>query len=147
MSSECGIKVDAEGNWFYEDRPIIRKDIIELFYENLEYDPENGFWIKWHGERCKLDVEDTPFIITRVDRVRDGSFEKILAHFKHLKRSEELDLSTLFADKNNVLHCRIKNGEVPARFSRPAYYQLAAWVEEDDKGFFIKLNDKKYYIQ
>ncbi len=149
MSSlDCGIKVDIEGNWFYEGRPIIRKDIIEIFYQGLEFDPvKREFWINWRGNRCRLDVEDTPYVITRVDKISEGSQEKILISFKHLNKQEALNPSTLHIKKDNVLYCFIKDGPVPARFSRPAYYQLAEWIEQDDKGFFISLNGEKYYIR
>ncbi len=148
MSHDCGIKVDLEGNWFYEGRPIIRKEIIEIFYQSLEYDPQKReFWINWQGNRCRLEVEDTPYIVTRVDKIQEDTQEKILISLKHLNKQETLDPTTLRINKDNVLYCFVENNSIPARFSRPAYYQLAEWIEQDERGFFINLNGRKYYIR
>lgn len=145
----CGIRVDVEGNWYYEDRPIIRSDILELFHRNLYYHPGLGFWIEWQGNKCLLDADDTPFIITEVDKTisPDGDEEIFLLRLKYLPNHEVIDPKTLFVGKDNVLYCKIKNGEIPARFSRPAYYQFARWVQEDNGKFFISLNGISYYIK
>ena len=61
---------------------------------------------------------------------------------------EELDLGTLYVGKENVLYCAVKNGRFPARFSRNSYYQLAEFIEQEEKehSFFINLNNEKYLI-
>ncbi|MBW1974619.1 MAG: DUF1285 domain-containing protein [Deltaproteobacteria bacterium] len=144
----CGITVDSEGNWFYEGNPIIRKDILEIFYDNLHFDPDVGFWIEWHGSFCLIEAEDTPFVITRVDREKTSdSEEKIVLHIKHLRDPEILNPSTLWIGKSNILYCLIKDEKIPARFARPAYYQFAQWVEEENGRFFLSLNGKKYFIE
>jgi hypothetical protein len=51
--------------------------------------------------------------------------------------------------RENVLHCRIRDGAFPARFSRPAYYQIAQWIQEDPENgsFFIECDGKRYPIR
>lgn len=143
----CGIKVDSEGNWFYEGKPIIREDILELFYSNLHYNPEKGFWIEWQGKACLLDVEDTPFVVIDIEKTeKEGSGESFILRFRHIKETEELDPATLYVGEANVLYCMIRGGKIKARFSRPAYYRFANWVEEDNGNFYISLNGKRYTI-
>ncbi|MDY0041888.1 MAG: DUF1285 domain-containing protein, partial [Desulforhabdus sp.] len=64
----CEIYVDAEGEWFHKGNKITRSDIIELFYENLTHTLEGEFLIEWKGRQCRLEVADTPFVVSRADR-------------------------------------------------------------------------------
>ncbi len=145
-----GISVDPEGDWYYNGAKIIRKDILELFYDHLDYSPEDGFFISWQGRRHLLDAADTPFVITRVDRNGQANGgESIILTLKHLQDQEALDPTTLKVGNHNILYCRIRNGRFPARFSRPAYYQLAQWIEADSQTgeFFLELSGERYPIQ
>jgi hypothetical protein len=41
----------------------------------------------------------------------------------------------------------VKDGRIPARFLRAAYYQIANYIDEDEGGtFFLLLNGKRYPI-
>jgi hypothetical protein len=150
------IAVDVEGEWFYRGAKLVREDIVELFLNcvrlnsSMPADAKNAFCIEWKENLCSLEVADTPFVIVRADRiVRDkgGNLEEeaILLTLKHLSTSETLDPSTLYVGEENVLYCRIRGGTFPARFSRPAYYQLAEWIEEDASsgGFVLELNGRR----
>jgi len=147
----CNITVDKEGVWHYEGRELIRRDIVEYLLENVVLGKDGKYVIETETGCCELDVADTPFVISRVDRVtRESSGEEqILLFLRHLSSKEVLDPETLHVGAENVLYCRIRRGIFPARFSRPAYYEFAAWVQEDDRTgeFFIELNGKHYPIR
>lgn len=34
----CDIRIDKEGVWYYKDAEMFRKDIVNLFYQNLKLD-------------------------------------------------------------------------------------------------------------
>lgn len=145
----CEIFVDEEGEWFHKGNKIIRDDILELFYQNLFITPQGEFIIDWRGKQCSLEVADTPFVISRVDRTEstdDG--EAIVLTLRHVTDRVELVPETLLVGKTNIMYCRIRDGQFIARFSRPAYYQLAEWIEEDPNNgqFSIELNKTKYPI-
>ncbi len=144
------IYVDREGDWYYRGDKIIREDILQLFLSNLRLASEGVYIIDWRGQRCALGVADTPFIITRVDRVRleNEDREEIRIRLKHLPDSELLDPSTLRVGEGNVPYCTVRNGQFWARFSRPAYYQLAEWIEcdNDADSFYFELNGTRFPI-
>jgi len=144
----CEISVDTEGNWYFEGNEITRTDILRTLLESVIVMEENTYGLEWEGKFCLLDTEDTPFVVSRVDRKVDASGEVILLTFKHLPGEEALDPSTLHANRENVLYCRIREGRFTARFLRPAYYQLAERIEEEagEEKFYLELNGIRHYI-
>jgi len=141
----CNIKIDKEGVWYYKDVEMFRKDIVTLFYQNLKRDELGRYIIEIENDRCYLDVEDAPFVVTMVHR-SEGEALYILLNDQ---TEEKLDLSTLWIEKDNVLYCSVKNNKFYARFLRPSYYQIANYIEYDRKrnDYFISLNGRNYYIK
>lgn len=145
----CEIYVNEEAEWFHCGAKIIREDILEFFYKHITFSDQHGYMIEWRNTRCTLDVADTPFVITRVDRfTEDRDNDAILLSLRHIIEPELLAAATLTVGEKNVLYCRVRDAAFRARFSRPAYYQLAEWIsEEPDSGrFFLEINNNKYYI-
>jgi hypothetical protein len=144
------IFVDLEGDWYHGAQLITREDLLVTFYQNLQTDASGGYFVEWHGQRCGIQVADTPFVISRVDiEVAAPDHQPAIAlRFKHWDRREVLDPATLRVGSDHVLYCRVLDGRFSARFSRPAYYQLARWIEwdEDGGGFFLRLGDNRYPI-
>jgi hypothetical protein len=144
------IYVDAEGDWYFQGNKIIRPDILEFFCEHLALEGNAEFAIEWRQNRCPLVVADTPLVVIRVDRrlSEHAGEQEILLTLKHLHAQEVLDPSTLTVGKDNVLYCKVRSARFPARFSRPAYYQLAEWMDEDraSGGFYVELNRVRYFI-
>jgi hypothetical protein len=145
----CDIRIDKEGTWYYRGAHMFRKEILSIFFENLKIDECGKYLIVLNGECCYLDVEDTPFVVTAVSKKRHKQDTKDHIYVLLTDDSwEKLDLNTLQVGKDNVLYCQVKNRKFPARFSRNSYYQLAEFIEQEDKGnyFFINWNDEKYFI-
>ena len=144
----CLIFIDKEGKWFHKGVEMIHREIINLFYQHIHLDSQGRYVILWEGEHCYLEVEDTPFI------VRKALFkETTQAHharfilFLSDETQEDLSPDTLTVGGDNVLYCKVKNGNFPARFDRPAYYQLAQHIEEQKGDYFLPLNGKDYQIR
>ncbi len=145
----CGIHVDENGDWFHNGNRIFRPEILEALYAKLDQLPAGEFILSDFKGRCLLDVADTPFVVFRVDLERDKSgSERIIIRLKNISRSEVLDAHTLATGRGNVLYCRVFDGRFLARFSRPAYYQFAEFVREDDtgQGFYIEINGNRFPI-
>jgi uncharacterized protein len=143
------IKIDKDGIWYYRGAHMFRKDILCIFFENLKLDDCGQYFIELNQEICYLNVEDTAFVITAVYRTKDPSngheqLEILLSD----EGREKLDLSTLAVGPDNVMYCRIKEGKFAARFTRKSYYQLAEFIEQEDRDntFYIVLNKQKYLI-
>lgn len=141
----CFISIDREGRWFHKGAEMIRREIIRFFYDHLEMDPAGRYMLHVGDERCLLDVEDTPFVVQQV-RFQDNHGVQEFRLFLSDETSESLVPETLFVGGENVLYCRVKRGQFPGRFHRPAYYQLAEFAEEEEGRFYLPLNGRKHWI-
>jgi hypothetical protein len=147
----CMMYVDKEGAWFHKGAPIIHRELLVLFYQCIRLDEEGRYIIKFKDQVCRLDVEDTPFVILRTDFVPagpDGEAERFVLHLiDHTK--EDLVPESLSIGPDHVLYCKVKDKQFLARFSRPSYYQIAEYIHEEQSTdrYFLYLNKKKYYVK
>ena len=143
------IRIDKEGIWYYRGAHMFRKDILSIFFENLQVDPDGRYYIHLNEEVYYLDVEDTAVVVTAVYETKTGPGEaKGLDLLLSDDSLEPLDPASLQVGEGNVMYCRIKNGKFRARFTRKSYYQLAQHIESDDGDLFhISVNGEKYYIK
>jgi len=138
----CGkIFLDKEGRWFHEGVEITHQRTVELFSRSIKKDPSGGYYLQVGREAARIEVEDTPFMVRSVD-FQNGELSVELND----QTSEPLDLASLRVGKNNVLYGKVKSGQFPARFLRPAYYQLMRCLGEDGKGFYLEVNGRKWRI-
>jgi hypothetical protein len=148
----CGIVIDREGDWHYRGSRMARSDIVSDLCQHMRRDEASGLYIVQLGkQRCYLEVEDTPLAITGVSHTEESKGDKpeqLLLAIKHLETHESLDPESLWIGEQNVLYCRVMEGGIPARFLRPAYYQLAEFIHEDKEQnrFYLSLGRKRFYI-
>lgn len=145
----CQIFVSKEGKWYQEGAEIIHRPIFLWLIQSLEKTEEGLFIVHLNNQKCVLEVEDTPLVIQRVDLQRESSEDSDQIKLVLNDESEEnLDPETLRISSENILYTTVKKGRFPARFLRPAYYQIAEYMAEDETGgFVLLLNRKKYPIQ
>ncbi len=143
----CGIYVDADGEWYHGENRIFRPEILELLYQKIEVAPGGQYALVDTNGKCLIEVADTPFIVSRVDLEKSETEEKVILGLKHIAKREILDPGTLSVGEDNVMYCRILDGRFKARFSRPAYYQIAELIEEAPTGeFLVMINGIGYPV-
>jgi hypothetical protein len=140
------IRVGKDGKWYFEGAEIIREEILSLFYASLHLDDE-GYYLEIQGERERLDVEDTVFIVKEAELVKDS--DEAFVIWLNDGSQERLDLNTFRIDEGNIPYCLVKEGRFPARFLRLPFYQVAqhAKHDEDTGEYFILLNGQKHPLQ
>ena len=142
----CLIFVSKEGKWYHQGAEIIHRPIFLWLIQSLEKTEDGLFIVNLNNQKCVLEVEDTPLVVRQVNLVREGPEEKDQIRLTLNDESQEiLDPETVGINQESVLYCQVKNGRFPARFLRPAYYQLAEYMVEEDSGEFALLLDNKRY--
>ncbi len=122
------ISFRRDGCWYADEEVIANRRISRLFSRHLRGDGEGG-WVIDVGIDCHpVTVEDTPLVVTWVDGDPGSGF----TIRTNDDESEVLDCTSLEVGEAEVLYCEVNRGErgrMRARFLRPAYYALAAYVE------------------
>jgi hypothetical protein len=142
----CMIYVDKEGRMWHQGAEMIHKGINRLLTDHVELDNNGCYIIRFKGQECYVEVEDTLFVINRVvASVSDGPPDRLKITLND-GTSEELDPATLRQNQENIMYATVKSGRFPARFLRTGYYQLAEHVIETKNGFGINLASGVYEI-
>jgi hypothetical protein len=137
----CMIYVDKEGRMWHQGAEMIHKGINRLLTDHVELDHNDRYIIRFKGQECYVEVEDTLFVINRVEAlVPDGPLppDRLVITLND-GTSEELDPATLRQNQENIMYATVKSGRFPARFLRSGYYQLAEYVIETKDGFGLNL--------
>ncbi len=122
------LRIDRDGRWFHEGIEIVREDIRSYFSRYLVRSDDGGYAVRIGRDECPVVVEDVPFIVSRVTSASDGGLSLLLSD----GTSERLDAETIKISESNAPYCGVRNG-LEARFSRAAYYQLAEFIEYNEK--------------
>jgi len=133
----CGhshMRIDGEGRWYHEGRPIPRPALVRLFARLLRREPDGRHVLVTPAEMLDIDVEDAPLIA--VDMASEGH-----GHHRQLRFRIGATGDWIGADAAHPIH--VERGEagprpylgldagLRARLARPVYYALAeAAIEE-----------------
>lgn len=137
--------IDKEGNWFQNGAEIVHPEIYRLFNQLLEKAPDGGYLVRMGCEICKVEVEDAPFVVKRLIENDHAQLELELNDGSR----EPFDPKFFWIGDQNIPYCRVKNTVFHARFSRPAYYQLARHIvtDENEQEFFLLLDGERVPIK
>ncbi|OGI19615.1 MAG: hypothetical protein A3B68_01545 [Candidatus Melainabacteria bacterium RIFCSPHIGHO2_02_FULL_34_12] len=117
------IKVDIEGNLYFEGEKLTHDKIIE-FFKKLDYEKidDKEYLLKWNNNnnthRISIMPEDTLFIVK--DVVKEGGEIKLVLNDETM---EKLETNTLEFN-GNIPYASIKRGRIKARFNRHAAFRL-----------------------
>ena len=138
-------RIDKEGQWYYQGVPIINRKIYLYLNQCLTKDSTGRHVLLMDGEKCYLEIEDTPFVVreavlSALPGCKPAFFVKL-----NDETEEELKVDTLRVGKDDVLYCRVKEGQYEARFLRAGYYQLADFLQHDGKRYYLLVEGEKIY--
>lgn len=132
------LRIDREGRWFHEGVEIVRDDIRAFFSRNLVCSEDGSYCVRIGDDEALVVVEDAPLVVLRVG----GTCQRGLTLLLSDGTEELLDARTLLFKFSNIPYCRVRK-DIEARFSRPAYYQLAEFITYDESSdkYFLNMAD------
>jgi hypothetical protein len=143
------IRIDKEGTWFFQGAEMVRKEIVQLFYQHLKRDASGRYIIEMPNDCCYIEVEDVPFVVKSVHRVPEyGDDIRSIQLLLNDETMETLKPGSLRIDKSNVLYCSVKEKRFDAKFSRASYYQIADFIRHDSENnsYYINIGGIKYPV-
>jgi uncharacterized protein len=137
--------IDKDGRWFQNGAEIIHPGIYAEFNRMLEKTGDGGYQVRLGREMCRVEVEDAPFVVRRLWEADDDEIDIELNDGTR----ERFNPEHFWIGDENIPYVRVKDRVFHARFSRPAYYQLADRIapESTEKGFVLTLGGKTWPIQ
>ena len=134
---EIDIRIRKDGVWFHEGSPIGREALVRLFSTVLRLDPD-GYHLVTPVEKLKIQVEDAPFIATRVDALpgQGGAgdilrFETNVGDVVEAGPDNALRVETDPATGEPRPYLHVRRG-LEALIARPVFYELAELAVERD---------------
>ncbi len=129
------IRFGRDGRWYSDDEEIVNPRIARLFSQSVTLGDDGAWWLVIGDERARIVVDDTPFVVRRVDGSPTAGFSIELND----GTTEPLPAGTLRVGVDDVLYCDVKEGAYRARFLRPAQAELLSHAREGQGGFVLPL--------
>jgi len=143
---DCQIRIDKEGNWFYNNLPITNQNVYLYFNQHIVKDNQGKYLLKIKNESCLLKVEDTPFIVKHVNILKGFPLKvKVLLNDK---TTEVLPWDSLWVKGDKQIYCLVKSGKFEARFDRNSQFELGWCLQFDQqrKRYYLEAEGKNYYL-
>jgi hypothetical protein len=137
--------IDKDGRWFQNGKEIIHTAVYREFCAMLEKTPDGGYRVCMGKEICGVEVEDAPFVVKSILEDSGGNISIQLND----GTKEPFDPHSFWIGEENVPYCNVKGGAFHARFSRPAYYEIAQHIENDGQGneFFFQMDGERIPVK
>lgn len=138
---EIGLRIAADGAWFYQGSPIGRLALVRLFASVLRKDADGGHYLVTPVEKIGIEVEDTPFLAVDMALHGEGQGQtlifrtnlgdEVMADSQHPLRFAR------DAENDGVKPYVLVRGRLEARLTRALAYELVEGAmthcEDDDR--------------
>ncbi len=124
FTRETTIRVDAQGNFHHDGRPVTHPGLARAFASWIEVDPETGRYILKNSINWAfVTVDDAP-LVARAARIEGDGLVLELSD----GTSERLDPATLRLEPGDVPYVDVRGGKLPARLLPGAAFVLLDWL-------------------
>lgn len=136
----CGdlaMRIDREGEWYYQGSRIPRPALVKLFATVLRRAEDGSYWLVTPVEQGRVEVEDAPFVAVEVEATGHGRDQRLRLR---TNLDEWVDLDPAHPLR---LEGRPDGAEVPyilvrdrleARVARPVFYHMVELAEVGEGG-------------
>ncbi len=136
---DIGMKIAANGQWFYAGSPIGRAALVRLFSTILRHDEDGEHYLVTPAEKIRIEVEDAPFIATLLHVEGQGKtqilrFETNVGDFTAAGAAHALRfmVDEHTAEPRPYIHVRAR---LEALISRSVFYQLVDYAVHYEGNF------------
>lgn len=138
LCGDLDMRIDTDGVWYHDGRPIERQGLVRLFSSVLERDNDGWFWLVTPVEMGRILVADAPFVgVELMSDVTEGqdalSVRTNLDEIVPLDADHPIRIDVDPSTGEPRPYVRVR-GDLEARLLRPVFYDLAERAEETDDG-------------
>jgi len=132
--------LDSNGRWHNKHGQFEHRKIIDFFHSSIRKD-KDGYYVGQTTESYKEKVyfryEDTVLFVFNVTKNKD------IFLLLNTKKQIKLNPEKLFIRKDSLY---TEDGEDLVKFTEQSMMKISKYMENDNDGYFIKINDKTYKI-
>jgi uncharacterized protein len=143
----CGdldLRIARDGTWYYKNSPIQRKPLVRLFASVLHKDGDGVYWLVTPVERCKVEVEDAPFLAVEL-RV-EGEGEQTTYDFRtNVEEWVPLGPKHPLLISNGIPYIALDKN-LTAKIDRALYYHLVERAAIDMDQLVLWSRGQKYSL-
>lgn len=77
LCGDIDMRIRRDGTWFYHGSPIGRKPLVKLFASVLKRDEAGDYWLETPAEKCRITVDDAPFLAVAMEVDGDGAQQRL----------------------------------------------------------------------
>lgn len=132
IGCDSDFRIAQDGTWYHQGSPIGRQAMVRLFSTILCRDDEGEYWLKTPVEKCRITVDDAPFVIIGL-RMRELESGKTLCFKTNVNEWVAVDADHPLslrpdAETGDMLPYVLVRDGLEAKLSRPVYYELMEHV-------------------
>ncbi|MFA6450263.1 MAG: DUF1285 domain-containing protein [bacterium] len=141
------IRIDREGRWFANGKPIVHEKILSLFCQSIVREGDS-YMIRIGEESNPVIVEDTPFCVRGLYLENTEEGVDLIRLLLSDGRTICLAPETLRAPDTQSLYCSIPGTDLEARFSREALSQFGRFLEHDAESgdYYLEINGDRFTL-
>lgn len=129
----CGdipMRIARDGTWYYQDSPIARYRMIQVFSRILRLDDDGCYYLVTPVEKVRIIVEDAPFVAIQVSKQGDDQRQELIFT---TQTGDQVILDQQYPlwmlDKNNQsIPYLLVRDQLTARIHHNVFYQLVEWA-------------------
>lgn len=147
------IRIARDGTWYYQDSPIERQKLCQLFSTVLQRDDQGDYWLVTPAEKGRIDVEDAPFLAVEMTVEGTGPdqvlhFRTNLDHHVTVDSDHPLRLEEDPASGEPAPYVMVRDG-LEAKINRAVFYdlvELAQLEEQDGQPLFGVYSSGQFFV-
>ena len=130
---DIGLRIAADGRWYYQESVIERRRIVQLFGSVLRLEPDGRYCLVTPRLKYPVTVEDAPFQAVELHRQGTGRAQKLvfrtnLDDVVPAGRDHPIQVTTDPRSGQPSPYVEVRDG-LRAKICRPVYYELAQLLE------------------
>ena len=130
---DIGLRIAADGRWYYRESVIERRRIVQLFGSVLRLEPDGRYCLVTPRLKYPVTVEDAPFQAVELHRQGSGRAQKLvfrtnLDDVVAAGRNHPIQVTTDPRSGQPSPYVEVRDG-LRAKICRPVYYELAQLLE------------------
>lgn len=132
IGCDSDFRIARDGTWYHQGSPIGRQAMVRLFSTILCRDGDGEYWLKTPVEKCRITVEDVPFVMIgfRVRELDEGTtlcFKTNVNEWVAVDAEHPLVMRADPETGDVVPYIHVRDG-LEAKLSRPVYYEFMEHV-------------------